>query len=391
MKCFPALRITLLSSSVVLLLSFIYIVSFGGGGGGGGVAVSSPSVTLTGVVSGLNQPVSITHAGDGSGRLFIVERTGIIRIMKDGAVLPTPFLDITALVQSTGGEQGLLGLAFPPNFASSRHFYVNYTNRTGTGNTVVARYQVTTNPDVADVSSGVSLLTVTQPFENHNGGQLAFGPDGFLYIGMGDGGSGGDPFGNAQNLSTLLGKILRIDTESGGVPYAIPPGNPLGNEIWAQGLRNPWRFSFDRATNDLYIADVGEDQFEEVNFQPASSSGGENYGWNIMEGFNCFNNLNCNRTGLTLPVHEYSHQTGDCAIIGGFVYRGAQYPAIQGTYIYGDFCSGRIWGLKRNGAVWSNMLLADSQLQIACFGEDETGNLFVADISTGTIFKIDIR
>jgi glucose/arabinose dehydrogenase len=294
-------------------------------------------------------------------------------------------------VQSTGGEQGLLSVAFPPDFITRQYFYVDYTGLAGVvGDTVVARYCVTANPDIAGSSGAVTLLNVSQPFANHNGGQLAFGPDGFLYVALGDGGSAGDPFNNAQNLATNLGKILRLDTENGVLPYAIPPGNPFGSEIWAYGLRNPWRFSFDRANGDLYIADVGQNLIEEVNFQPAVSTGGENYGWKIMEGTSCFTNPACDRSGLTLPVAEFSHADGNCSVTGGFVYRGSQYPALQGTYLYADFCSGRIWGLKRNGATWENLLLLDTTLLISSFGEDEAGNLYLTDLGAGDIYKIDL-
>lgn len=285
----------------------LFLLLLAGCGGGNGAApgnttppLAFPAITLTRIASGFVQPVHVTHAGDGSGRLFVVERSGVIHIIKGGAVLPTPFFDISGQVQSTGGEQGLLSVAFPPDFAAKQYFYVDYTTLTGIGDTVVARYAVTANPDIAAASGGVTLLNVSQPFANHNGGQLAFGPDGLLYVALGDGGSGGDPAGNAQNLATHLGKILRLDTETGTVPYAIPAGNPFGSEIWAYGLRNPWRFSFDRATGDLYIADVGQNLIEEVNFQPAASTGGENYGWNIMEGTACFTNPACDR-----PVSLY--------------------------------------------------------------------------------------
>jgi glucose/arabinose dehydrogenase len=382
-------RIAGFLAASVSLFALLYIVSCGGGGGGGG---GTQTVTLTRVLSGFNQPVSIANAGDGSGRLFIVEKSGIVRIVNNGAILPAPFLNITGLVNSSGGEQGLLGIAFPPNFAVNGRFYVDYTGNTGVvGDTVIARYTLTA-PHIADSAGGVSILNVAQPFENHNGGQLAFGPDGFLYIAMGDGGSGGDPQNNGQSLTTLLGKILRIDVESGASTYTIPATNPFGTEIWAYGLRNPWRFSFDRSTGDLFIGDVGQNLFEEVNFQPAASPGGENYGWNIMEGSSCFNPAtNCNQTGLTLPVTVYDHQAGDCAVIGGFVYRGTQFPGLQGMYIYGDSCSGRIWGLRFNGTAWISTLLIDTTLTISSFGEDEAGNLYVADIATGDIYSIGLR
>jgi glucose/arabinose dehydrogenase len=333
----------------------------------------------------------MTNAGDGSGRLFVAEQGGTVRIIRNGALEAVPFLDISGIV-TAGGEQGLLGLAFPPGFSAKRYFYVHYTNRLNVGDTVIARYRLSADPNLADPASGQQILTATQPFGNHNGGQLSFGPDGFLYIGLGDGGSGGDPLGNGQSLTTLLGKILRIDSESGAIPYLIPSGNPfLGgrvSEIWAYGLRNPWRFSFDRKTGDLYIGDVGQGQFEEVDFQPASSSGGENYGWNIMEGAHCFNAPTCTQTGLVLPVQEYPHADGDCSVTGGYVYRGALFPELRGVYLYGDFCTGRIWGLRRFGGSWVNRLLLDTALNISTFGEDEAGELYLADYASGTIYTI---
>jgi glucose/arabinose dehydrogenase len=352
--------------------------------------VQFPAITLTRIASGFVQPVHISYAGDGSGRLFVVEKRGIMRIVRNGIVVPTPFLDISAMVNATGGEQGLLSVAFPPAFAAGQHFYVYYTGLSGTGDTVVARYRLSADADIANPSGAVTVLNVSQPFTNHNGGQLAFGPDGFLYVGLGDGGSGGDPFNNGLNLSSLLGKILRIDVEAGVAPYAIPASNPFDNEIWAFGLRNPWRFSFDRANGDLYVADVGQNTFEEVNVQPAASNGGENYGRNVMEGLHCFNSPSCNQAGLTLPVVEYDHASGDCSVTGGVVYHGAQYPALQGIYLYGDFCTGRLWGLRRKGAGWESQLLLDSTLQISSFGEDEAGNLYVADYGAGDLYKIDL-
>jgi glucose/arabinose dehydrogenase len=377
----------------VLASSVLLIPACGGGGGNSKddqpPPAQFPAITLTRVASGFVQPVHVAHAGDGSGRLFVVERRGIIRIVRNGTVVPTPFLDISGLVTTGGNEQGLLSVAFPPAFAARQHFYVHYTGLAGIGDTVLARYRVTPDADIADPSGAVTLLALAQPFTNHNGGQLAFGPDGFLYVGLGDGGSGGDPFNNGQSLSSLLGKILRIDVEGGGAPYGIPAGNPFGDEIWAYGLRNPWRFSFDRANGDLYIADVGQNAFEEVNVQPATSAGGENYGWKLMEGLHCFNSPSCNQAGLTLPVAEYDHGAGDCSITGGFVYRGAQHPSLQGIYFYGDFCTGRLWGLRRSGAAWEGQLLLDSTLQISSFGEDEAGNLYVADYGVGDLYRID--
>jgi glucose/arabinose dehydrogenase len=368
----------------------LLLVSACGGGGGAVQDTPLPTVSVTRIASGLVQPVHIGHAGDGSGRLFVVERQGVIRIVRNGAVLPDPFLDIRALVRSSGGEQGLLSVAFPPDFATRRHFYVYYTGQSGIGGTVLARYRVGTDPDRADPASAAILLGVSQPFANHNGGQLAFGPDGLLYVGLGDGGSAGDPQGNAQNPASLLGKLLRLEVESGVLPYAIPAGNPFGDEIWALGLRNPWRFSFDRATGDLYIGDVGQGAFEEVNVQPAASPGGENYGWDVMEGLHCFGSATCSQAGLILPVAEYGHDEGDCSVTGGFVYRGTEHPALRGIYLYGDFCSGRIWGLRRTGTGWRNQLLLDSNLRIASFGEDEAGNLYLADLAGGELYRVGL-
>lgn len=376
-----------------------------------------PSLTLTQIATGFTHPTYITHAGDGSGRIFIIEQPGRIRIVKNGVVQPTPFLDITSRVNSAGSEQGLLSVAFPPGFASKGYFFVDYTDMTGIGNTVIARYHVTANPDVADPNSEETVLGITQPYANHNGGQLQFGPDGYLYIGMGDGGSGGDPQNNAQTPSVLLGKILRIDTEqtappsppSGGsllyyfpaiaktfsiASYTVPATNPYTQtagyrgEIWALGLRNPWRFSFDRSTGDLYIADVGQNAWEEVDFQSASSAGGENYGWRILEGTHCYNpSSGCVPPArYSAPVAEYSHSFG-CSVTGGYVYRGPGNAAMQGIYFYGDYCSGRIWGLQNAGG-WQTQQLAQPSINISTFGEDEAGNLYVASYSGGATYQI---
>jgi glucose/arabinose dehydrogenase len=341
--------------------------------------------------SGFTLPVHITHAGDGSGRLFVVEQCGRIMIVRNGVVQPTPFLDVSAQV-SCGDERGLLSIAFPPGYAEKGHFYICYTD--GPGDIVVARYGRSADPDTADPATGETLLVIPhRTYANHNGGQLAFGPDGYLYLGTGDGGGGGDPEGNGQDPASLLGKILRIDVESGVAPYAIPPNNPFVNapgflpEIWALGLRNPWRFSFDRLAGDLYIADVGQASFEEVNFQPVAGPGGANYGWNIMEGAHCFGAVPCDQTGLTLPVHEYGHSQG-CSITGGFVFRGPASAGLSGKYIFGDYCSGRIWALQQTGGGWSNILLADTGYTISSFGEDEAGNVYAADHGGGAIYRL---
>lgn len=354
-------------------------------------AATFPPIALEPFASGFSQPVQLTHAGDGTGRIFVVEQAGRIRILDNGAVHPAPFLDIVPKVLS-GGEQGLLGLAFPPGYATSGRFYVNYT-RSGDGATVVSRFRVGTDPSLADPDSEEILLVIPQPFANHNGGQIAFGPDGFLYIGTGDGGSGGDPEGNGQRTDTLLGKILRIDVESGSPPYGVPPTNPFvgdpsyREEIWALGLRNPWRFSFDRRTGDLYVADVGQGAVEEVNFQAAGSPGGQNYGWNVMEGSTCFGSSTCSTGGLALPVAEYDHGQG-CSVTGGFVHRGNAFPALDGIYFYGDFCQGRIWGLRRTAAAWENQQLLQPPIRISAFGEDEAGFLYVLSYGDGSVSRL---
>ncbi len=348
-------------------------------------------IKLVPIATGLASPVGITHVDDDSGRLFVTLRDGRIMVIRNGVVVPTPFLDLRSIVLS-GGEQGLLGLAFHPQYTLNGFFYVNYTDLAG--DTVIARYRVSPfDHERADPNSAKVLLRIDQPFANHNGGQLAFGPDGFLYIATGDGGSGGDPGNRAQSLGTLLGKILRIDVDSGD-PYAIPPTNPFAGspgargEIWAYGLRNPWRFSFDRDTGDLFIGDVGQGQWEEVNFQPAFSGGGENWGWRCLEGTHPFNTDNCNLNVLEPPILEYGHHEGPhCSVTGGFRYRGLIHPDLQGVYFYGDFCSGWIFGARETPSGWTTELLIDTELRISSFGEDQAGEIYVADIA-GTIWRI---
>lgn len=335
----------------------------------------------------------VTHAGDE--RLFVVEQPGRIDVIANGERLETPFLDIVPLVNSRSNERGLLSVAFHPNYASNGLFFVDYT-RVPDGATVIARYQVSDDPNVADLDSAEILLTIEQPEPNHNGGLLKFGPDGFLYIGMGDGGGAGDrhgPMGNGQNLNVLLGKLLRIDVD-GGEPYAIPDSNPFASqadarpEVWAYGLRNPWRFSFDRATGDLYIADVGQNAYEEVSFQPAASAGGENYGWRIMEGANCFGSAECDQSGLTLPIAEYSHDTG-CSVTGGYVYRGETYPALAGLYFFADYCSGTIWSLEQTAAgEWEMVERLSVDFTVSSFGEDLTGEVYLTGHNDGTIYRL---
>jgi glucose/arabinose dehydrogenase len=341
------------------------------------------------VTTALNSPVGVTNAGDGSGRLFTLEQSGVIRIFQNGNLLETPFLDIRDEVLE-GGERGLLGLAFHPQYPQNGYFYVNYTNLQG--NTVIARFQVSANdPNRADPASEKRLIFVQQPFPNHNGGEVTFGPDGYLYLGLGDGGSQGDPENHGQSLNTLLGKILRIDVNHGD-PYAIPPDNPFQGkgkaEIWAYGLRNPWRFSFDRLTRDLYIGDVGQDAWEEIDFLPAGSPGGVNFGWNYMEGFHSYSNGTPPQgLQLTAPVAEYSHAFG-CAVTGGYVYRGKQLPEWQGVYLFGDYCSGSIWGLLRSpDGTWQQKQLYQNVGRISSFGEDEAGEIYLTDLN-GNLFQL---
>jgi glucose/arabinose dehydrogenase len=352
---------------------------------------ANPAVVLQPVASGLSNPVAIANAGDN--RLFVVEQAGRIMVFDGTRVLPTPFLDIRPLVAS-GGERGLLGLAFHPRFPENELFYVNYTDRNG--DTVVARYAVSQDdPNRADPGSQRTVLFVDQPFANHNGGQLQFGPDGYLYIGLGDGGSGGDPLNHAQNPGQLLGKMLRIDVD-GGEPYAIPPSNPFAAgefarpEIWSLGLRNPWRFSFDRATGDLWIADVGQGEWEEVDFKPASSIGGENYGWRRMEGTHCFQpRTNCGDPSFILPVIEYGHTGGACSVTGGYVYRGTQNVRLRGMYLYADFCSGVIWGATPAGnGSFVSRVLTDAGFLVSTFGEGADGEIYVANYGGGSLHRI---
>ncbi len=358
-------------------------------------AQNAINFSLENYVTGLNEPVDIANAGDD--RLFIVEKRGVIRVIgANGQLQSTPFLDIDARVSPSSGERGLLGLAFHPNYSQNGYFYVNYTNNQG--NTVVSRFSVSSNPNAADPNSELPLLTIQQPFSNHNGGDLAFGPDGFLYIPTGDGGSGGDPQNRAQNHKSLLGKLLRIDVNNGN-PYTIPNSNPFVNdtttlpEIWALGLRNPWRFSFDRATGDIWIADVGQGNWEEINRTPANSPGGHNYGWRCYEGDANFNITGCNnRDTYTFPIYDYTNDgtTTGCSVTGGYVYRGTRYPNLQRRYIYADYCSGRFWALTSDGqGGWTNAnLLNTSDFNIVSFGEDQNGELFVAGLTSGIIYRV---
>jgi glucose/arabinose dehydrogenase len=343
------------------------------------------------LAGGLTSPVFVTHAGDGSGRLFVVEKPGTIVVLDADGQAQGTFLDIGDRVGSSGFEQGLLGLAFHPQFTANGRLFVYYTDKDG--DTVVSRFQANAGRAEADPASEVVLLTAEQPASNHNGGMLAFGPDGFLYIGLGDGGRAGDPWGNGQNLDTLLGKLLRIDVDSGETS-AAPASNPFVDrqearpEIWAYGLRNPWRFSFDRVTGDLWSGDVGQGQWEEINVQLASSPGGENYGWDIMEGTHCYDADTCVQDGLTLPVAEYEHGDDGCSVTGGYVYRGSAWLSLTGVYLYGDYCSGRIWGLAKDAlGQWQNVQLLDTDLQISSFGETEDGEVLVVDLG-GAVYRL---
>ena len=343
-------------------------------------AQSQISISVDPFVTGLAQPVYVTHAGDGSNRLFIVEQQGTIRIVRNGAVLTTPFLDIRSRV-TAGGERGLLSVAFHPQYRDNGRFFVNYTASRPNLKTIIAEYQVSSNPDIAQTMERV-ILSIDQPFDNHNGGQLQFGPDGYFYIGMGDGGSGGDPQGNGQNLNSLLGKILRIDVNS-SQPYAIPAQNPFLNrdgldEIYAVGLRNPWRFSFDRLTGRLFAGDVGQNTREEIDLILR----GENYGWNRYEASLCFNPpTGCETSAVSFqfPIAEYGRTEGS-SVTGGYVYRGKVFPELDGTYIFGDFVSGRIWALQETQfGSWNRTQLLDAGFNISSFGEDESGEIYVVN------------
>jgi glucose/arabinose dehydrogenase len=345
-------------------------------------AAAQDGLRLEPVVEDLEQPVLVTHAGDGSGRLFVVEQTGRILIVDRGDLLEDPFLDIRDGV-GAGGERGLLGLAFHPAYADNRRYFVHYT-RAEDGASVVAEFRVSRDPNRSR-PAGRALLTVEQPFANHNGGMIAFGPDGFLYIALGDGGSSGDPGNRAQDPDVLLGKILRIDVD-GRRPYAIPEDNPFAAgggrpEIYALGLRNPWRFSFDRKKGRLFAGDVGQGRIEEIDVIRR----GRNYGWRILEGSRCFEPPeDCERRGLKLPRTEYGHGGGRCSVTGGYVYRGREVPALKGTYVFGDYCSGEIFGLRKR----NRSMLLDTDLSISSFGEDEASELFVVDHG-GAVYRID--
>lgn len=359
-------------------------------------------LTTVKVAGGFSEPLYLTSPAGDTNRLFIVEQSSAtIKIIKNGIVLAAPFLNIDPKVGS-GGEGGLLGLAFHPNYASNGYFYVNYTDNSG--DTVIARYKVSANPDVADPSSELIVMTVDQPFSNHNGGMLAFSPnDDHLYIGLGDGGSSFDPGNRAQDGDTELGKMLRIDVGNGNT-FTAAANNPFDDDpdfldtIWALGFRNPWRYSFDRLNGDLYVGDVGQGAKEEISFQPGNSQGGENYGWRCMEGKDCtgLSGCTCNSPALTIPLHDYTHSGGNCSITGGYVYRGAAIPDLDGTYFFADFCTGKIWSFVRSGSTVSQFTDRTAELKpitgetinnVSSFGEDDKGELYIVD-RDGEIFKI---
>jgi len=359
---------------------------------------AQPVISLVEVASGFSKPVDISHANDP--RLFITEQAGIIKILdENGQVSPEPFLDITDRVNDNGNERGLLGLAFHPDYSNNGYFYVNYTGPGG--HTRISRFSVMPgNLQKADTAEMI-LLTINQPYSNHNGGELAFGPDGYLYIGMGDGGSGGDPQDNGQKTTSLLGKMLRIDVDNQdpGLKYAIPPYNPFESpgddtrdEIWAMGMRNPWRFSFDRFTGDLWIGDVGQEEWEEIDFEPAGSAGGWNYGWRCYEGTHAYNTDDCGPQGdYVPPVFEYSQSaTGGCSVTGGFVYRGCAYPKLWGHYLFADYCNGQFWSITPSDlAGWQVTTLGNfANLQYTSFGENYQGELFVTAHTQGKIYRI---
>lgn len=357
----------------------------------GGIAVS-----LMPYVKGLDAPLAIVNAGDGSGRLFVAEQGGEIRVIRDGKLASIPFLDIADEITS-GGERGLLGVAFAPGYPDDPRVFVDYTDQKG--DTQVSSFTVSSDdPDRLDPSSETRILHVKQPFANHNGGAVLFDPSGMLLVSLGDGGSEDDPQGNGQSLATPLGKILRIDVAHSAAdhPYAIPPDNPHADgadghrpEIWLTGLRNPWRMSFDRATGDLWIGDVGQDLWEEIDVQRAGTPGGTNFGWNRMEGSHCFQPAQgCEDPALTGPVTDYGHDLG-CTVIGGAVYRGSAQPALVGGYVFGDYCSGRIWAIDpAQDGYRMPTVVGDSGKNLSAFGEDEAGELYAADISGGAILRV---
>jgi glucose/arabinose dehydrogenase len=345
------------------------------------------------ITGAFDRPAAVVNAGDGSGRLFVLEQSGVIRVVNGGQIEPTPFLDISDRVGSRGNEQGLLGIAFHPNYSQNGFFFLDYTDTNG--NTVIARFTAPPGNN-SDPSSEKVILQIKQPFPNHNGGQIVFGPDHYLWIGMGDGGSQGDPNNNAQSVNALLGKILRIDVDHGSL-YAIPKDNPFATgggrpEIYAYGLRNPWRFSIDSETGDLFVADVGQNSWEEIDYLPAGYNGqAPNFGWNRREGLHPYNDSDgADMTGLIDPIFEYGHDQG-CSVTGGFVYRGKNLPAFNGIYLFADYCSGIVWGLIRSSSnTWEGQILFNTGYGITSFGEDQNGEIYLLDQKTG-LYRLEVK
>jgi glucose/arabinose dehydrogenase len=345
------------------------------------------------VATGFARALHVTSANDGTGRLFVVQQDGLIYVIEDGERLETPFLDVSGEISPEAmgqgySERGLLGLTFHPNYATNGQFFINYTEK-NSNDSILARYTVSSNHNAADPTSAAELMRVSQPYANHNGGHIAFGPDGYLYMSLGDGGSAGDPLNNGQQATTLLGAIVRIDVD-GGSPYAVPADNPFADgvngvpEVWAYGLRNVWRFSFDRLTGDMYLGDVGQNRWEEINFQPAGE-GGQNYGWNVFEANYPYSGAAA-LANAVMPVAEYQHVNGNCSVTGGFVYRGEEIEALQGAYIYGDYCSGQLWGTYRTpDGTWQTNPLVDTPYTISSFGEDENGELYLVHYGAGNL------
>jgi len=366
-----------------------------------GAVSAQPALAVVRVATGLSRPVFVTSPPGDLDRLFVIEQhTGLVRIVKRGSLVPNPFLNVSSRIL-TGSERGLLGIAFDPLYATNGFFYLSYT-RAGDGASIIERFRVSANPDLADATSGmVGFGPVAQPFSNHNGGNIVFGPDGYLYFGLGDGGSAGDPSCNAQNGLSLLGKMHRLDTQS--IPFSVPPTNPfVGNaayrpEIWSLGWRNPWRWSFDRATGEMFVGDVGQNSLEELDYEPAGT-GGRNYGWKIMEGSNCYSTASCsgsvptcNSPALVRPFHTLPTATY-CSVIGGYVYRGCNLPQLDGLYFFGDYCSGTVWSLRYANGTFTNLVNRNGELgtlgAISSFGEDERGEIYICGLGSGVLYKI---
>ena len=351
------------------------------------------SIGLNKVSSGFAAPVFLTNAGDNTNRKFVVEKKGLIKVLSSDFQSNKIFLDISDRVRSKESERGLLSVAFHPNFKNNGRFFVYYTDLKGT--VTISEFNILNETKLGNKNSEDILIKIEQPYSNHNGGQLSFGPDGYLYIGTGDGGAGGDPYSHGQNKNTLLGKILRINID-GKKPYDIPSNNPFLDgsgkpEVWAYGLRNPWRFSFDSKTGDLFIADVGQNKWEEINFQSSKNVGGHNYGWNLLEGFHTFKIAdNSDTSKFKMPILEYSHDQG-CSVTGGYVYRGSKIKDLFGTYVFADFCSGKIWGLKKTNTSWNYSELLDSPYFISSFGTDEDGEIYLMDFNNGDIYRLITR